>query len=191
MRHPAVLVKLNLCTTLVYKGNSPYISIYEQVALFLLTIGHNCQNFLIQDVFQYFKDTVRHHFHVILYALAVFAKEMIKPPIIPQHSYEDNESYEVFFIVQGLHRFHQWDTYSYKSSSRESLYRSRRKNRSTQNIVGVCSFYLHFTWIWSRWGGSAPEWRIFTEATTRQNKYHFSPSAWYATMLSTYAYKLF
>lgn len=29
------------------------IRVYEQVVMFLLTIGHHCHNFLVQDVFRH------------------------------------------------------------------------------------------------------------------------------------------
>lgn len=48
-------------------------------------------------------------------------------------------------------------------------YRSRRKNESRQNVMVVCYFNMRFTWIWPGWEGSAHDFRIFTEATTRTN----------------------
>lgn len=50
------------------------------MAMFLMTVGHNLRNFLIQDVFQHSGETVSRYFHTVLHALAVFSKEMIKPP---------------------------------------------------------------------------------------------------------------
>lgn len=64
-----------------YLKDSRYVSGYKQVTMFLLMIGHNCRNILIQDVFQHCKETVSHYFHNVLQALAAFAKEMIKPPL--------------------------------------------------------------------------------------------------------------
>lgn len=34
-----------------YLRDSRYITVYGQVAIFQLTIRHNCQNFLVQNVF--------------------------------------------------------------------------------------------------------------------------------------------
>lgn len=36
-------------------------------------------------------------------------------------------------------------------------------------VMAVCSFNMHFTWIWSGWEGLAYDWRISTEVTTRPN----------------------
>lgn len=63
-----------------YLLNSRYISVHEQVTMFLLTIGYNCHNFLVQDVFQHSGEMVSCHFHTILHAFASFAGEMIKLP---------------------------------------------------------------------------------------------------------------
>lgn len=67
-----------------YLRDSRYVSVYEQVAMFLLTVGHNCRNFLVQDVFQHSGETVSRHFHTVLQAFAAFAKEMIKPPSLDE-----------------------------------------------------------------------------------------------------------
>lgn len=53
---------------------------YEEVAMFLLTVGHNCRNIFVQDVFQNSRETVSGQFHTVLRILARFGKEMIKPP---------------------------------------------------------------------------------------------------------------
>lgn len=74
---------IRLCDDLRLKSyllDSWYVRIYEEVAMFLLAIGGNCQNFLVEDVFQHSGEMVSHHFHAILRALAAFAKEMINPP---------------------------------------------------------------------------------------------------------------
>lgn len=49
-------VFIRLCNVLSsedYLLNLQYISIYKQVAMFLLIIGNNFRNFLVQDVFQH------------------------------------------------------------------------------------------------------------------------------------------
>lgn len=36
-----------------YLKDSRYVSVYENVVMFLLTIEHNCHNILIQNLFQH------------------------------------------------------------------------------------------------------------------------------------------
>lgn len=63
-----------------YMTNSQYISDYEQVTMFLLTIWQNCRKLFVQHVFQHFGEMLSHHFHLVLHSLAAFAKAMIIPP---------------------------------------------------------------------------------------------------------------
>lgn len=60
--------------------DSRFVIVERKVAMFLMSVGHNLCNFLIQDIFQYSGETVGHHFHTVLHAFAVFSKKMIKPP---------------------------------------------------------------------------------------------------------------
>lgn len=52
----------------------------EQVATFLITVGHDLHNFLIQDIYQHFEKTASRYFHSVFQAIAAFSKEIIKPP---------------------------------------------------------------------------------------------------------------
>lgn len=165
-------VFIRLCDELKskdYLHDSQYISVYEQVAMFLLTIGHNCGNFLVQDVFQYSGQTVSRYFHVVLRALATFAKEMIKPPSFDETPSEilKNMKYYPWFkdcigAIDGTH------IPAIVPTDKAVSYRSGQKNECTQNVMAVCSFDMRFTWIWPGWEGSATDFHIFTEATTRE-----------------------
>lgn len=166
-------VFIRLCDELREKNylrDSRYVSVYEQVAMFLLTVGHNCRNFLVQDVFQHSGETVSRHFHTVLRAFAAFAKEMIKPPSLDETPSEilRNMKYYPWFkdcigAIDGTH------IPAVVPADQAVPYRSGRKNECTQNVMAVCSFDMRFTWIWPGWEGSAHDFRIFTEATTRPN----------------------
>lgn len=166
-------VFIRLCDELKskdYLHDSQYISVYEQVAMFLLTIGHNCGNFLVQDVFQYSGQTVSRYFQIVLRALATFAKEMIKPPSFDETPSEilKNMKYYPWFkdcigAIDGTH------IPAIVPTDKAVSYRSSQKNKCTQNVMAVCSFDMRFTWIWPGWEGSATDFHIFTEATTRLN----------------------
>lgn len=82
----------------------------KNVAMFLLTIVHNCRNFLVQDIFQLSGETVSRHFHSVLRALATFAKEMTKPPSFKEIPLEilKNMKYYPWFkdctgAIDGMH----------------------------------------------------------------------------------------
>lgn len=80
--------------------------------MFLLTIEHNCCYFLIKDVFQHSKRTVSRHFHVVLYALAAFPKEMIKTHSCDETLHlQSTQEYEVLSMLQGLCQCNWQDTH--------------------------------------------------------------------------------
>lgn len=70
-----------------YLRNLRYIGVYEQAVMFLLTVRHNCRNFLIQDVFQQSGEMVSRHFNTVLRAFAAFAK-MIKLSSLNKTTFE-------------------------------------------------------------------------------------------------------
>lgn len=103
-----------------YLTDSRYINVYEQVAMFLLTIGHNGRNFLIQYVFQHLSKTVSRQFHAILHALAGFANEMIKTLSYDETPLEILKNMKVLSMVQGLCQCSRRDTHSCCSFDRET-----------------------------------------------------------------------
>lgn len=61
-----------------YLRGSRYI-VYEQVVMFQLTIRHNCQNFLLQNVFQLSSKTLSHHFRAVLCVLRYLQMKWLNP----------------------------------------------------------------------------------------------------------------
>lgn len=62
--------------------------------MFLLTIGHNYVNFLIQDIFQHPVEMVSLHYHTVLQALDAFPKEInmsARGFFWPNPYFDDNE----------------------------------------------------------------------------------------------------
>lgn len=108
-------------------------------------------------------------FLAVLCTLAAFAKEMIKP--LRGDASADFKEYQVLSVVQGLQRCDQMDAHPHHVPTEKAApYRSIRKNECTQNVIDVCSFDMLFTWIWPRPEGSAHDFCVFKEATTRPNK---------------------
>lgn len=48
-------------------------------------------------------------------------------------------------------------------------YRSRQKKMSARRMSWLFVLSTRFTWIWLEWKGSAHDFHIYTEATTRSN----------------------
>lgn len=143
-------------------------SVHKQVSVFLLTVENKCKNFLTQDVFKHSRETMSRHFHVVLYALAIFWKEMIKP------LYFDDSPPQISSNM----KYYLWCKDCILSLTEHILpivpmdktvpYKSGRKDEGTQNVMIVCSFYMCFACIWTEIDGSAHSW-IFEEPSIRQN----------------------
>ena len=71
-----------LCVELQNKGLSPskYISIEEQVAMFLFTVARTVSNRDVQERFQHSGETVSRYFHVVLQAINQLVPKFIKLP---------------------------------------------------------------------------------------------------------------
>jgi hypothetical protein len=57
-----------------------YMSVEEQVAMFLHTIGHNVRNKVVGTNFDRSGETVSRYFHVVLRAIGDMRKELIRSP---------------------------------------------------------------------------------------------------------------
>ena len=80
-------VFLRLCAVLREKRfleDSRYVCVEEQVAIFLVTIGQNHKNRILQDRFQHSGETIHHHFHAVLVAMIHLSMDIIKPPSYSQ-----------------------------------------------------------------------------------------------------------
>ena len=63
--------------------DSRYVFVEEKIAIFLMTIGQNHRNRILQDLFQHSGETIHRHFHDALVAVIHFSMEIIKQP--PYH----------------------------------------------------------------------------------------------------------
>lgn len=132
-----------------YLLDSRYVSVYEQIAMLLLTVWHNCRNFLVQDVFQHSDETISRHFTQFYERLLRLQRRWLSPALSTRRP------------------LRYWGIWSTINSSRtESIhidvthipamvptdqavpYRSGRKNEYAQNVMIVCTFDMWFTWIW-------------------------------------------
>ncbi|XP_062085765.1 uncharacterized protein LOC133791874 [Humulus lupulus] len=60
--------------------NSRYLSVEEQVAMFLFVIGHNERHCVVVERFQHFTSTTSHYFRKVLKTICRLSKELITPP---------------------------------------------------------------------------------------------------------------
>lgn len=57
-----------------------YVTVEEQLCIFLYTIGHTVGNRVVADRFQHSQETISRHFRNVLKAICRFSKEVILPP---------------------------------------------------------------------------------------------------------------
>ena len=87
--------------------NSRYLSVEEQVAMFLFIIGHNERHRVVAERFQHSISTTSHYFRKVLKAVCRLSKELITPPSFdvtpPQIRFDPR--YYPFFKVQNFELF--------------------------------------------------------------------------------------
>ncbi|KAJ0042845.1 hypothetical protein Pint_18794 [Pistacia integerrima] len=165
-------VFLDLCHDLTNKyGLKPTrgMSVYEEVGIFLMICAHNCGNRLIQEIFNHSGETIHNHFHRVLTALLLLAKDIIRPH--PQYNRgkgfhkPQNTKYKPFDdcigALDGTH-------VKAKLPRGEEIPYIGRKGYPTQNILAVVDFNMCFTFVWAGWEGAAHDCRIFSEALYRE-----------------------
>ncbi|CAH9110733.1 unnamed protein product [Cuscuta epithymum] len=146
--------------------DSKYLSVQEQLAIFLLIISHNGRQRYAADRFQHSTDTISKYFRKILFVICSISKHIITPPSFDDTPPEikNNPKYYPFFkkcvgAIDGTH-------ISARIPVREQIPYRGRKFDTTQNIMSVCSFDMRFTFIMTGWEGTTNDSRIFLETVS-------------------------
>ncbi|KAG4935664.1 hypothetical protein JHK84_049872 [Glycine max] len=171
------LVFLELCDILETKYNlkkTRNVSIYEQVGLFLYMLSQPGSVRNCEERFQHSGKTISRHFHNVLEAVCMFAKDIIKP-VDPSfrdtlHEILKDARYRPYFrdcigAIDGTH------IRVCVPSHLQGVYIGR-KGYTTTNVMAVCDFSMCFTFVWTGWEGSAHDTKIFMEAL-RKPALHF------------------
>ncbi|KAG5046384.1 hypothetical protein JHK86_015790 [Glycine max] len=171
------LVFLELCDILETKYNlkkTRNVSIYEQVGLFLYMLSQPGSVRNCEERFQHSGETISRHFHNVLEAVCMFAKDIIK---LVDPSFRDTPDeilkdarYRPYFrdcigVIDDTH------IRVCIPSHLQGVYIGR-KGYTTTNVMVVCDFSLCFTFVWAGWEGSAHDTKIFMEAL-RKPALHF------------------
>ncbi|XP_059637487.1 protein ALP1-like [Cornus florida] len=159
-----------LCSTLKGIGlkDSKFLTVYEQVAIFLLTLSHNQRNRVVAERFQHSTETISRHFHAVLLAVCQLGTHIITPPnfsVIPNKIRESSRFYPYFrHCVGAIDGTHIPATLP---ASTQLPFRGR-KGYTTQNVMAVCDFDMRFTYVLAGWEGSANDSRILNECTENE-----------------------
>ncbi|KAL5726821.1 hypothetical protein ACHQM5_000073 [Ranunculus cassubicifolius] len=133
--------------------HSSGVRIEEQLAIFMLKVGQNERNRLLQERFQHSGETISRHFNTVLNAIVPLAGDFFQPasPTTPLEILEDPRFYPYFkvnFIYNSL-------------------------------IFLSCSFDLQFQYVLAGWEGSATDSRVLNSALTRASKLHVPEGKYY------------
>jgi hypothetical protein len=80
--------------------DSIHTSIEEQVAMFLLVVGHNTRFRALQPIFRRCIEVISRYFKAVLYAVGELRAEMIHPPSTHIHpKIQDNSRFNPYFKV--------------------------------------------------------------------------------------------
>jgi hypothetical protein len=80
--------------------DSIHTSIEEQVAMFLLVVGHNTRFRALQPIFRRSTEVISRYFKAVLYAVGELRAEMIRPPSTHIHDkIEENNRFNPYFKV--------------------------------------------------------------------------------------------
>ncbi|XP_026399632.1 putative nuclease HARBI1 [Papaver somniferum] len=165
-------VFLLLCELLQEKQllrHSKGVRVEEKVAIFMLVVGHNERNRVLQERFQHSGETISRHFNAVLDAIVQLADDFLQPagPCTPDEI-RDNPRFYPYFkncvgAIDGTH------IPAMVSEEEQPLYRNR-KGFISQNVLVACSFDLQFHYVLAGWEGSAHDGRVLDSALTRSDK---------------------
>ncbi|MQM04218.1 hypothetical protein Taro_037011 [Colocasia esculenta] len=151
--HPSMFVKLR--DKLIEKGvlqDTKNMSVTEQLAIFLLEVGHGIGNRLLREWFQHSSETISRHFNNVL--MGVLA---IRHSIVHQKIRHDPKFYPFFKnalgAIDGTH-------ISAKVPLVDQPRYRNQKGETSQNVMGCVDFDMIFRSVVVGWEGSAADMRV-------------------------------
>ncbi|XP_044961708.1 uncharacterized protein LOC123412823 [Hordeum vulgare subsp. vulgare] len=158
--------------------DSPHLSVEQQLAMFLHTIGHNVRNRVISANFCRSYGTTIIYFRKALHAIGELRNDYIRPP-----------SLETPAKIAGNHRFDPYfkdcigaidGTHVRAGVTKDVEHSFRgRKAFTTQNVMAAVDFDLRFTYVLAGWEGSAHDATVLADALTRERGLQVPPGKFY------------
>jgi len=154
-----------------------HICIEEQVAMFLITVGHNLRNRDVSAIFNRSGEPVSRYFGLVLHAIGKLKDELIRPP-----------SLDTPTKIAGDPR---WDPYfkdcigaigvtHIRASASKNMETAACATKSfpSQNVMAAIDFDLRFTYVLAGWEGSAHD-VVLADATGCENGLHIPHGKFY------------
>ncbi|XP_012847430.1 PREDICTED: putative nuclease HARBI1 [Erythranthe guttata] len=155
--------------------HSRFVSVHEQVALFLQVLAHHKKNRIVSYDFKRSGQTVSKYFNKVLAALLKLHPILLVTPK-PIGDAETNENWKHFKGCLGAA-----DGTFIKvrvELTEKPKYRSR-KGEIAVNVLGVCDRNCNFIYILSGWEGSAADSRVLRDAVMRPNGFKVPSGNYY------------
>ncbi|XP_044983667.1 uncharacterized protein LOC123450545 [Hordeum vulgare subsp. vulgare] len=171
----------NLCAIMRDRkllGDSPHVSVEQQLAMFLHTIGHNLRNRLVSAIFCRSYGTTSIYFRKALHAIGKLHNDYKRPPSFENPAKIDgNRRFDPYFkdcigAIDGTH------VRVGVTKAVEHSFRGR-KAFITQNVMAAVDFDLRFTYVLAGWEGSAHDATILADALTRERGLQVPPGKFY------------
>ncbi|XP_026459121.1 uncharacterized protein LOC113359753 [Papaver somniferum] len=144
-------VFLRLCDMLKEKDllrHSNGVRVEEKVAIFMLVVGHNERNRILQERFQHSGETISRHFNAVLDAIVALADDFLLPAgaDTPSEILENPRFYPYFKdcvgAIYGTHIPSMYVLAGWKGSAADSRILDSALTRSDRLIVPEGKFYL-------------------------------------------------
>ncbi|XP_049931474.1 uncharacterized protein LOC126409606 [Nymphaea colorata] len=157
---------ITLCDMLKEKNlveDGREISVEEQFAIFLITVGHNECNRACQNTFQHSGQTIGKYVNIIIRALCQLGEQYISRPNDETPSkIHLNHHFNPYFqdclgAIDGTH-IPVW-----VHTSEQSRFHNR-KGTLSQNVLAVVGFDMRFHYVLAGWEDSATDSRVLYSA---------------------------
>ncbi|KAL0345749.1 UNVERIFIED_CONTAM: hypothetical protein Sradi_4406200 [Sesamum radiatum] len=138
-----------LCYLLEHSGgisDTKFVTVSEQVAMFLSVIAHHKKNWVVKHDFIRSGRTISKHFDAVLEAVILLHKTFLAHPIPIGDDCTDNV------------RVSEMDKGRYRT----------RKGHVAVNVLG-CNLNMQFIYVLSGWEGSGADIRVLRDAINRRN----------------------
>ncbi|XBJ05571.1 hypothetical protein VPH35_024328 [Triticum aestivum] len=145
-----------------------HLTIEQQVAMFLHTVGHNIRNMVIGANFDRSGEVVSRYFQRVLHAIGELRDDLIrKPSLETQTKIEGNYRWDPYFkdcigAIDGTH------VRAFVTPDMEASFRGR-KTYATQNVMAAVDFDLRFTYVLAGWEGTTHDALVLRDALEREN----------------------
>ncbi|PKI45719.1 hypothetical protein CRG98_033852 [Punica granatum] len=140
-------------------------TVEEMLGMFLLVVAHSTRLAVVVECFQHSKETVSRLFKLILEGIHSLVATYVRPRNVEEQPEirRCRQWYPLFRhcigAMDGTH------VAAIMPASVRGAYRDRN-GEITQNVLAICSHQMIFTYVMTRWEGSAHDSRILSDAAT-------------------------